>query len=118
MNNTFKRNYYFLPASVGLLICFLSIRYANHQNQIQKVVLILGVLLGVLRVLWGQRAKQRFALSLGLITIAHVLILTFLSNWFPLGMCGIWGSLPSQKLGICSVLGGLWACTKRRSEPL
>lgn len=104
MNALFRRNYYFLPALAGLLVCFLSIKYANYQDQVQRVVLSLGVFLGVLRVLWGERTRPRFALSLGLITIAHALILIFFNDWFPLRSMWYLGILAICEIGVLVVL--------------
>jgi len=84
MSNLLRRNYYFIPALLGLLICFLSISQPAYQSEIQKTVLSLGIFLGVVRVLWGERANPRFWTSLALIAAIHALVLIAIRDWFPL----------------------------------
>lgn len=67
-------------------------------------VLTVGVLLGVARVLWGERAKPRFGLSLALITIIHIVGLVSLRRWFPLSNMWYLGALAVVEIGFFVVV--------------
>jgi hypothetical protein len=90
---TLKRNYYFLPVLAGVLLCVVSISYPRYQAQIQEAALTIGVVFGVLRVLWVDREQPRFRRALISNLLCHALLITGLRGWFPLRNFWLLGSL-------------------------